>query len=377
KEHAADDPTLPQSVKDAKALREKSSSVGIEGQTWQTWAMEIDTDVHLRPPPKVPTEEEKQAFRCELVATSKQYVRTSSLTPGAEYLALLREGGCIETWDVAKKNRVAAFRSDLGNRWDFWVDESVVVLSGKTALSIPELRPAALPTAKDRRVILKDGALGVRDLASELEPKLETWAKQTKVSLRKEGNRIWLTPPKSQYGDAPSLYMTDDGKLIRMDATLWRLDTGKTKTFQPWTKGFAAMSDETFDGTVTIILGPRSDRAVVQSGARMGAGPEMSSALLIDTATMKPIVNLANSCQPHLVVWSPGGTWVVRQPCDGGVLVSDYPVVSASTGKPGTKVSSMYLSFAADDMRVGARETVLNLATGEILFTVPAKPSFD
>ena len=373
---AADGP-LPQSVKDAKQLGEKSLAVGIEGQRWQTWAMELDPDLHLRPPPKVVTEEEKQALRCELVATSKQYVVTSSLTPGAEYLALLRDGGCVETWDVAKKTRIAALRTNAKESWDFGVIGAVVVLQGKTARSIPALEPAALPVEKESNVMFENGSIGVRDLATDLEPKLAEWAKKQKVTLRKEGNRTWLTPPKSPAGEALSLNMTADGKLVAMEGTLWRIDTGKTKSFQSWTKGFTAMSDETFDGTLSISLGPRSDRAVVVSQARMGAGPEVSSAVLIDTTTMKSITNLATSCQPHMLIWSPGGTWVVRRPCDGGVLPSNFPVTRVDTGKPGPEVSSMYLYFAADDMQVAARETVVNLATGQVLLEVPAPASID
>ncbi len=286
-------------------------------------------------------------------------------------LIVLRRGGCLETWDIAKRSRIAVQQGSKEATSVRIVKGPVAVTGEDRGYAVPSLAPAEVPAAEPAAVIHEDRRVGVAGLDPALSKALAKWAAKSRVTLRTEASRTWLTPKLADPGEIRDLDLTADGKLLADNGELVRLDTGKHARFNAWTKSFTAMSDETFDAAVQVSLGPRSDRAVIQSVARMGAGPEIGSAILVDTGTMKRIGTLEATCQPNEVAWSPGGAWIVREPCDGGVLADHLVAVDSATGKVVRELPSRAFRFAEDDHTVVSGATVLDLTTGARVFTLP------
>jgi hypothetical protein len=218
--------------------------------------------------------------------------------------------------------------------------------------------------------VLDGGGMGISDLASASKQTLARWAAASRARVHVEDGRTWVRPILRQ-NEVRELSLSGDDRLLSDNDSLVRLDTGKRARFRPWTKSFTAMSNEVFDAELRIVVGPHSDRAVVMSIARMGAGPEIGDARLVDTTTMVPIADLPTSCQPHDVVWSPRGAWVVRKGCDHGVLLSGAVATDTATGRTTRQLASLKVSFSADDRVVASGSDVLDLSSGSTLFSLP------
>lgn len=302
------------------------------------------------------------------------------MTSDANFVVIARKLGCVELWNVREKKRIATTRVDPKTHASEYgiiyviVRAGAVVVGDKSAFDLQSLKPVDMPKFVEEpepKTKSKDSAMAIRDLEPALAKALEKWAPRMNINVTVEDRYTWIAPKIPKYGDPPYVRISQDGKLLQSDARLVRLDTGKMHDFVPWTNGFTAMSDETFPGTLSISFGPRLDRVVVFSSTRMGAGTNISSAMLVDTNTMKTIAPLAESCEDDYAYWSPRGTWVMRQPCDHGVLASEDEATFVETGKIVRKIPSKDMEFAADDNIGVARGIVMNLATGEVLLRVP------
>ncbi len=322
--------------------------------------------------PKVAPPAEVVLPPCGATVGAPRRVLSMALTPRADLLVVLRQAGCLETWDVALGTRVAVKQGSPGATYVFIRKEPVAVTDDKHAYSAASLAETEMP--KDPpppAVVHEDSSVGISGLDPALSKALAKWAARSRVKLRTDDSRTWLTPKPIVDGEVRDLNMTADGKLLSDNESLVRLDTGKQGRFPSWTKGFAAMSDETFDGTVQVSLGPRSDRAVVLSIARMGAGGEDSDAILVNTDTMKRMTTLSDACYPHDVEWSPHGAWVARQPCDHGSADGHWVAVDTATGQIRRDIPLGTVVFSDDDHTVVAGGSVMDLTTGAVSFELP------
>lgn len=309
---------------------------------------------------------------CGAAVGAPRKVLSTALTPRADLLVVLRQGGCLETWDVALGTRVAVKQISAAATYVFMRKEPVAITSDEHAYVAASLADTEMPKkGPPLTVVHEEGGVGIAGLDPALSKALTKWAARARVTLRTDDSRTWLTPKLAVDGEIRELDLTADGKLLSDNDELRRLDTGKHAVFKPWTQGFAAMSDETFDGTVQMSLGPRSDRAVVLCVARMGAGGEQSDAILVNTDTMKRMATLSDACYPHEVEWSPHGAWVARQPCEHGSADGHWVAVDTATGQIRRDIPLGTVIFSDDDHTVVAGGRVMDLTTGVVSFELP------
>lgn len=316
---------------------------------------------------------------CDEAATAQQEIEVSKISPLTDWVLVLRKTGCIETWDIKQKKRMAVvalngaeYRGEYGLRYAF--RSGALVMAEKSAFTLPNLQsipvPATVDTDANEPVLYKNGARGIKNWDPKLAKAVEKWIKFTTVSVRQEGERTWLQAADKD-GIEHSTDISPDGKLFCYDGRLVRLDTGAYRDFTAWTDSYTAMSGETFPGRIAISLGPRSDRAEILSTARMGAGPDITSSQLVDAKLMKPIAPMTTACNMPFGTWSPRGKWIVRENCDHGVIEHNAVATDADNGKIVRSLPSRYNSYADDDDTVVSEHLVMNLRTGEVLFEVP------
>lgn len=357
---------------------------------------------------------------CELAITRRQTILDALVTPKADFVVVLRAGGCLETWNLAEKRQVAkrsmgvaAYPGAHPAARIEMMPGSIVVVDERSAFDAITLTPVPMPRPNEGDVLHNnEPSVGIRNLKPALSRALALWAPKFKATLRTEEGVTWIDPnPDDSSAIEHQVGISEDGKLFFADTKLIRLDTGRVRDFavvtpRPLKKATPApvkpippdpiprapippgllppginpgepnpveddIPEEPPEWTIHIELGPRSDRAIVSLVARKGDGTEKHSFMLVDTNTMRTLVSVGNSCEWPNATWSPKGKWILYQRCHESAPVPGEEARAVDTGKLVRRVPSRNFHFAADDEIGVALGVVKNLASNTVLFEVP------
>lgn len=286
-------------------------------------------------------------------------VRDIAFARAGATLFVQREDRSVEAWDVSRAVQLA--RAPAG-----------ALLTGPLA-DAPfgsEVAPAA-----PERVVVLPPLDGVDDA------RLVTWLASLRVVVERRDASLVLSPPEGL-----ELLVSPDARVV-VALEGWRARVAHRVAHAHfdvtgWNEGYSSRfgydgDHTTWPGTVTASFGPLPDQLALVSTAQRSRYFAYASTRLYDPRTGRLVAALPDeTCQPNALAWSPGGTLMARNECEGGsILLSDTAsgrALAPIAGRPPFRFASEDVMAAA--LGFGARVT--RISDGRSLVAIPGPPIF-